>query len=418
MTAVIRDPGNERAAIRTSASRTGRKRGNNEGSIRQRPDGTWEARLTLGDGARKSLYGKTRAEVAVKLAAAKRDLDHGLSVLRDERQTVGQYLVTWLADMKPHLQPSSARRYGDYVRLHLIPALGRVPLAKLSAQQVQGLQTRLLAAGLSPTTTQSAHRVLHRALHDAERLGLVVRNVSEQVRAPRRSTPEMQVLTEAEAATFLHAAEGDRFAALYVLALTTGMRQGELLGLRWADVDLERGTVQVRQAVQESATHGYRLAKPKTPHSRRTIGLSRLATEALRAHRVRWAAEKLALGPAWTGTDLDLVFPSAVGTLMAPHDLARRSFARVLARAGLAGRGLHFHCLRHTAATTLLARGVNVKVVSEMLGHADISITLRIYGHVLPHMQQSAADMMEHIYGTLMVTASGTDGTGGTGPAR
>src|SRR5258706_12068748 len=110
MTAVIRDPGNERAAIRTSASRTGRKRGNNEGSIRQRPDGTWEARLTLGDGsgARKSLYGKTRAEVAVKLAAAKRDLDHGLPVLRDERQTVGQYLTTWLADMQPHLQPSSA----------------------------------------------------------------------------------------------------------------------------------------------------------------------------------------------------------------------------------------------------------------------------------------------------------------------
>ncbi len=313
------------------------------------------------------------------------------------------------------------------MRLHLIPALGRVPLAKLSAQQVQGLQTRLLAAGLSPTTTQSAHRVLHRALHDAERLGLVTRNVAEQVRAPRRSTPEMQVLSEDEAAAFLHAAEGDRFAALYVLALTTGMRQGELLGLRWADVDLERGTVQVRQAVQESATRGYHLAKPKTAHSRRTIGLSRLATDALRAHRVRWAAERLALGPAWsgsgtgTGPDLDLVFPSAVGTLMAPHDLARRSFARVLARAGLRGRGLHFHCLRHTAATTLLARGVNVKVASEMLGHADISITLRTYGHVLPHMQQSAADMMEHIYGTLSVTASGTDGaggTGGTGPAR
>jgi integrase len=380
------------------------KRGNGEGTIKQRTitlkDGTrksggWEAQISLGSGVRKSFYGRTRQEVASKLAAARRDLDKGMFIVRDERQTVGQYLTTWLADVQTQIRPSSHRRYGDYVRLHLVPALGKIPLTKLTAQQVQALYTRKRADGLSATTVHSLHGVLHRALKDAERLGLVQRNVSEQVRPPRRSTAEMQTLTEEQAARFLAAAEGDRFHALYVLALTTGMREGELLGLRWGDVDLDRGRLQVRVAVQETATV-YILAEPKTGHSRRTIGLSSLAVQALRDHRGRQLEERLALGPAWT--EQDLVFPSAVGGLMIPHNLAKRGFKRVLKHAGLPD--LHFHCLRHTAATTLLSRGVSPKVVSEMLGHADISITLRVYAHVTPHMQQTAVDVMQHVFGS------------------
>lgn len=374
------------------------KRGNGEGSIKQRAGGRWEARISLENGGRKSLYGTTRAQVASKLAAALRDRDRGLPILGDERQTVGQFLTQWLADVKAQLRPSSHRRYSDYVRVHLVPTLGKVSLAKLTPQHLQALYSRKLADGLSPTTVHGTHRMLHRALVDAERLGLVQRNVSEHVRPPRPNTKEMQTLTEEQAAAFLAVARQhqERFSVLYVLALQTGMRQGELLGLRWTDVDLERRTLTVRMAAQE-AGHGYILAEPKTRGSRRTIGLTVGASADLRAHRVRQAAERLAIGPAWGNHDL--VFPNQIGGLMNPRNLARRSFLQVLWRAGLPVT-LHFHCLRHTAATTLLSRGVNVKVVSEMLGHADISITLRIYAHVLPHMQQSAVDVMQQVYGS------------------
>lgn len=171
---------------------------------------------------------------------------------------------------------------------------------------------------------------------------------------------------------------------------------GELLALRWQDVDLERATLSVRLNVQET-TGRYVLAEPKTAYSRRNIALSATATAALREHRVRQNQERLQLGPAWDNT-VDLLFPDTIGGIMIPHNLAKRSFKRYLTRAGLP-RSIRFHDLRHTAATHLLARGVHPKVVSEMLGHADISITLRVYAHITPHMQQTAADVVGRIYG-------------------
>lgn len=244
-------------------------------------------------------------------------------------------------------------------------------------------------------STRFLHGVLHRALKDAERMGLVQRNVTQQVRAPRRNSVEVESMTEDQANVFLVAAQGDRWEALYVLALTTGMREGELLGLRWNDVNLDGKYLQVRVAVQE-AGQGYVLAEPKTAHSRRRISLTPLAVEALRAHRVRQNAERLKLGAAWE-TSLNLVFPNARGGVMIPHNLTKRDFKHILKRAGLPD--FHFHCLRHTAATLLLSKGVHPKVVSEMLGHADISITLRVYAHVTPTLQQVAADAMERMFG-------------------
>lgn len=374
----------------------GGKRANGEGSIRQKADGRWEARLTLLDGTRKSFMGATRQEVGRRLAEALRDRDKGLIVV-PERHTVGQYLAQWLEDTRAQLRPSSYRRYGDYVRVHLTPALGAVRLAKLTPQHVQTFLTRKLAEGLSPTTVRSIHGAFHRALEDALRLGLVTRNVTEQARAPRRTTAEVQTMTEEQAAAFLDAAAGDRWESLYLLALTTGMREGELLGLRWQDVDVEgqRPSLQVRMAVQE-AEKGYILAEPKTTYSRRRISLAPVAVAALRAQRVRQAGERLMLGPAWD-TSVDLVFPNTIGGLMIPHNLAKRAFKVTLKRAGLPD--FHFHCLRHTAATLLLSQGVHPKVVSEMLGHADISITLRVYAHVNPTMQQAAVDVMERVFG-------------------
>ena len=206
----------------------------------------------------------------------------------------------------------------------------------------------------------------------------------------------MMTLSEEQAKHFLAVVQGDRFEVLYLLALTTGMREGELLALRWADVDLEHATLSVRMNVQETEGR-YIVAETKTTYSRRNIALTRTACEALRAHHIRQDEERGTLGAFWDRS-LDLVFPNGFGGIMIPHNLAKRSFKRHLARAGLSTE-IRFHDLRHTAATLLLSRGVHPKVVSEMLGHADISITLRIYAHVTPHMQQVAVDVMEGLFG-------------------
>lgn len=205
-----------------------KRRGNREGTITRRADGRWEARITLEDGKRKCFYGKTRQEVAARLLQAQHDVDKGLPVL-DERQTLEQYLATWTEAVKAQIRGSSWRRYRDYVHIHLIPGLGRISLAKLTPQQVQLLYARKLGEGLSPSTVHHMHGVLHRALDDALRMGLVQRNVTDMVRAPRRRGREMVALTEEQGRQLLQAVEGDRFEVLYVLALTTGMREGELL---------------------------------------------------------------------------------------------------------------------------------------------------------------------------------------------
>jgi integrase len=370
-----------------------RRRGNNEGTISKRADGRWEARLTFGDGKRKCFYGKTRQEVARRLAEAQHEIEQGMP-LPDERQTVQQYLETWIETVKLQIRPGTWRRYHDFVSLHLIPALGKTALVKLSPQQIQLLYTKKFHEGLSTTTIHHLHGMLHRALKDAMRMGMVARNVTEMVTPPRRAHKEMMTLTEEQCKVFLEAVTGDRFEALYVLALTTGMRIGELLAIRWADIDVEQATLQVRASLQE-VENKFVIAETKTAYSRRRIGLSQVAVEALRGHRVRQHQERLALGPVWN-TALDLVFPNAIGGIMIPDNLTKRSFKRHLAQAGLPQ--IRFHDLRHTAATVLLARGINPKVVSEMLGHADIAITLRVYAHVTPHMQAAAASMMDVVF--------------------
>jgi integrase len=247
---------------------------------------------------------------------------------------------------------------------------------------------------LQPPDVERRIKGLRVALKDAMLMGLIQRNVAELVRAPRRSAREMKTLSEEQATLFLKATEHDRFAALFVLALTTGMREGELLGLRWQDINFERATVQVQLNVQEKDGR-FALAELKTAYSRRNIGLSRIAIAALRQHKAQQDSQRSRLGQAWVG-QLDLVCPNSVGGLMIPDNMVKRSFKPLLANAGLPE--IRFHDLRPTAATLLLSRGVHPKVVSEMLGHADISITLRIYAHVTPHMQQAAVVVMDALF--------------------
>lgn len=351
----------------------------------------------LPDGTRKSYYGKTRAEVAHKLSDGRHNVQKGLPVL-NERQTVGEFLSRSWLEMKRHKVKSSTwQRYYDLVMLHIVPEVGKVPIARLTAQQVQALYAKKLEPDpltgkcLSKTTVHHLHTVLHGALDSALRLGVVQRNVTELADAPRMQRHEMMVFSPAQARTFLDAAQGNRFEALYILALTTGMRQGELLALRWQDVDMDQGTLSVTATLRYR--HGeFSFTAPKTARSRRSIRLTPRAVAALRAHRARQLEERVRIGEAWDKAS-NLVFCTHQGGPIEANNFIKQSFLPLLKKAELPR--IRFHDLRHTAATLLLRQGVNPKIVSEMLGHASISITLDVYSHVVPDMQDAAVRAME-----------------------
>ena len=339
-------------------------------------------------GKRRTLYGRTRIEVSSKLVAALREREDGLPAM-PQRQTVAQFLIHWLETSKPTIRHSTYARYEEYVRLHMVPGIGHVRLTRLSSQHVQELYSTKLAAGLSSTTVRHLHTVLHRALGQAIRWGLVSRNVTEVVDPPRSTISEHQALTSDQAKQLFEVARADSLEALYVLALMTGMRQGELLGLRWRDVDLLQNTLQIRSQLQRGGV----LGETKTAKSRRQIELPVLVVDALRRHRLRQLKEQIEVGPAWAG--LDLVFTNSVGNPINPSNLRQRFFLPLLKEAGLPT--IRFHDLRHTSATLLLGLDANPTVVQELLGHSQIGITLDVYSHALPTMQRKAMNDLNEL---------------------
>ena len=339
---------------------------------------------------RKTLYGKTRREVDEKLTKAKADRDGGL-VFDADNLKLGEYLERWLADsVRDTVRPTTFERYEQIVRLHIRPVLGKVKLKNLTSAHVRGLYREKLDAGLSPRSVQYVHVTLHKALRQAIADGLIPRNATEAVKPPQVSREEMRPLTAEQVKVLFEAARGDRLEALYVLAVTTGLRQGELLGLKWDDIDLEVGTLQVRRTLT-TAKGGPVLSAPKTKGSRRTVRLSHTALEALRSHLERQLEEIDRVGDLWR--ENGLIFASESGSPHSRQHVTAHRFKPLLRRAGLPE--IRFHDLRHTCATLLLSKNVNPKVVSEMLGHASIAITLDTYSHVLPTMQESAAKSME-----------------------
>ncbi len=225
------------------------RRGRNEGSIYKRLDGRWVASMMTEESKRKSFYGKTRQEVQRLLAAAQRDKDVGLPLVSD-RQTIAQYLASWLDTIRPTIDLSTWKRRREYVDYHIVPKLGQIRLRDLTPQSVQRLYADRLASGLSTSTVHHIHATLHKALQDAERLGLVARNVCKLVNVPRMAESEIHPLSREDARVLLDVAAGERLEALYVVAVSTGMRQSELLGLRWKDVDLDAGLLRVRMQLK------------------------------------------------------------------------------------------------------------------------------------------------------------------------
>ena len=366
------------------------KRANKEGNLRQRADGTWEARLTLPDGRRKSLYAKTQAQVVEKLHAAQRAINEGLPPT-PEKITLGAYLEQWLGEsVKPTVRPYTLQSYQQNVRLHIAKELGHIQLAKLTAPAIQSYMNKKLASGLSARTVQYHHAILRRALAQAEKWDLVPRNVARLVSPPRVKKANITPLSPVEAKALLQAVQADRLSALYTVALAVGLRQGEALGLRWQDINLEASTLTVAVTLQKH-DGVLVLTEPKTDKSRRTIKLPDICAEALRDHQLSQDAERILIGSAWQN-DWDLVFTNEDGTPLSRSVVTKR-FQRTLQTAGIAKR--RFHDLRHTCATLLLTQGVPLRVVQEVLGHTLFSTTADIYSHVLPVLMADAAIKMD-----------------------
>lgn len=395
----------------------GKTRANGEGSIDWvESKGRYRARVSLPDGTRKAVYGTTRAEVASKLTELLKAVKDNVPI-PSEQLTVGAYLGEWLDHHTPKIRTSTAERYRRMVEVHVVPAVGRLKLARLEARDLDRLFAAMSAEGKAPATVRQARAIVGRALRDAERQGMVARNVARLTDAPKVERSEMRCFDEEQANSFVDACAGDRFEALFVLAVCHGLRIGELTGLRWPDVDLEAGTVTVRYQLQRlnprpvrdakgkagapeapgvtRAAGRWALVPPKTKRSRRAVRLSDVAIEALRNHRVRQAEERLKAGPAWDAT-WDLVFANEVGRPMSPQNLTRRHFHPVLQGAELPK--IRLHDLRHTCATLQLREGVPVNVVSEGLGHEDVALTLNTYAHVLPDQQEGAARAVDAIF--------------------
>lgn len=377
------------------AGKTGR-RGHNEGSIYQRADGRWVGAVHLGwdetGRKRKVVYGKTRAEVAQKVAKLVNDHQKGLPIQTADK-TLGTFLDEWLEDsVKPSVRPRTYDSYKMIVNRHLKPAIGNVKLTRLTQQQIMALMRTKRSEGLSERSIGYIRAVLRMALNQAMRLDLVHRNVAALVKPPTAQQYEARALDTNEALRFLQVVQGNRLEALYGVAIALGLRQSEAFGLRWQDVDLDRGLLTIRyqlRVVNRTPT----FVEPKSRRSRRTVTVPPLVLAMLNRHRTMQKEERLKAGGSWH--DHNLVFCTPIGTPLDASNVRKR-FAAHLETAGLPR--IRFHDLRHSAASLLVARGVSQRVVMEILGHTQMSTTSNIYTHVTTDSMKDATDRMADLF--------------------
>jgi integrase len=368
----------------------GRRRGHGKGSIHQRSDGRWCAivdlgRDTTGKRRRKYLYGKTRKEVADQLKLLHNDQAGGVNVTTD-RQTVKTFLARWLTEVAAHR--NKLRTWEGYkciVGLYLNPYLGRILLTKLGPEHVQRMINTLVTKDLAPNTIRNIRAVLRRALNQALRWRLVTFNAASLAEIPHIEQEEMSALDEQQARALLRTLKGERLEVLYRVGLSLGLRRGEILGLRWIDVDFERATLSVAQTLQRTKAKGLIFSTPKTKGSVRTIPMPRVLLAALKLHKERQDQEGVE-------NPYGLVCISTKGTPLDPDDITHRFKAFVKA-AGLPV-DIHFHSLRHSCATLLLAQGVPMHVVKDILGHSQISTTMR-YAHPTEQTMRDATAEMD-----------------------
>lgn len=400
-----------------STARRTRRRSAGEGSV-YRQGTRWRGAVTWtepdGTRSRRIVSAPTAAEARDKLDALRRELHLGTLAPAGRAATVAAYLAEWIERDRIRVRPSTWLVREQHVRLWLIPALGRIALARLTSTDVERALAGFLKAGrpvtgaeatngarprrrsVSPLTVTHIRTTLRIALNDARREGLVGRNAAADARPPRVPTTPIAYLPAPEVRRLLDTTRDDEYGPLYALAASTGLRQGELLGLAWGDVDLAAETLTVRRSLARTAEGGYALAAPKTARSRRTIPLPRTARDAFLRRRGRQDAAEATAGSAWQDRD-GLVFTDSIGRPLVPRHVSY-AFERAQAAAGVPR--IRFHDLRHSAATLMLAEGVPLAVVSEWLGHTGIAITASHYAAVVPALRHEAAAAMDRALGS------------------
>ncbi|MDR3120055.1 MAG: site-specific integrase [Clostridiales bacterium] len=387
------------------------KRGQNEGTIRQRPDGRWEARVTVGrnpNGSQKqrSFYGRTRKEVHEAAIAAQNDLNNGVYT-SPSKMTVGEWLDVWFREyVLPLKRPSTARGYDDIITLHLKPELGTTPLRELRPEHLQALYNQKIRGGLSPRTVQHINAMLNAALGQALKNGLLTQNICRLVALPKVEPKKISFFTREEQRLFLEAAADHPLGLAFEMCLATGLRQSELLGLRWSDLQTDgqtdgkilrvNNTIMRQRTFRSDGKRGRTAiveGRPKTTAGVREIPLSPLVCAKLEAHRRRRLEYRLSIGELWNETGF--IFTSEVGTPIEPRRLLKM-FHAVLMKAGLKKAGLH--TLRHTFATRAVEAGMNIKILSTVLGHKDIATTLNLYVHASDQEKQSEMKKLDFLF--------------------
>lgn len=357
------------------------RRANGEGSTYQRPDGLWVASIRTRTG-RRVFYGHSKAEALRKMRAAK--------PRKPGVVTLASWLELYLAERVPDIRPRTRDSYRMIAERHLVPAMGRIRLARLTTDDVRRFLADKLAEGLSANTVGHLHALLRAALSEAVRDDLVETNVAKLVRAPKFERTEIRPLNADQARKLLDSLAGDRLEALYVTAITTGLRQGELLALDWTAIDLEAGTLTVRLSLNMRDGR-VNLEPPKTARSRRTLPLPAMTVAALERHKVIQDEEKLAAGKRWY-PHADFVFTTELGDPLDGTTITRALHRRL---AELKLPDSTFHGLRHAAASFLIASGVPLRVVMETLGHSTITLTANTYGHIDSPALRDAAERMD-----------------------
>lgn len=364
------------------------------GQIVPRGESRWLVRVFLGRDAtggrryhNQTVHG-TKKDAQKYLTKAQRDLDLGQFVEPSDRPLEG-FLSEWLAgSVAARVTPRTADAYSALIRLHINPVLGNRKLSLLTSADIQKLYAGMTERGLSPRTVRYTHAVLSMALDQAVKWSFLAKNPAKAVDLPRNRPQEMRFFTREQATAFLTAAESDRWHVLWHLLLVTGMRPGEALALKWSDLDGQR--VRIQRNLVRSPDGRWVLKEPKTQRGIRAVAVPAATTDLLQRHRRHQLEERLKAGPGYE--DRGFVFAATNGNPLDWHVLVQRHFNAIIKAAGLPR--IRPYDLRHTTATLLLAAGENIKVVSERLGHANAAMTLNVYSHVLPDMQEAAAGRM------------------------